>query len=135
MPAPSGDPGFIGPLPVEVQAWADDVLATDSAAALFEPLTSVLRRREAQVAASYADAALLFQLGSDEAWPAVRQAIAQARALAWLSPSDAVGCPDCLLAEGPCERHQRLAERRHHTRHERRPGADPEWRRFGSEAT
>jgi hypothetical protein len=134
MPAPLADLDFIGPLPVEQQAWADTVLAEDSAAALFEPITAVRLRREARVASMFSDAAVLFQACAPQAWPLVRRAIAEARALAWLIADDPAGCWDCLLAAGPCEQHLSIRVTRS-GRFSRRPGTAPQWHRFGSEAT
>ncbi len=127
---------FIGPLSADQQRLVDEVLAADTAAAVFEPMSTVLHRREGQLGAAFIEAALQFQAGDPQAWPAVRSAIAQARALAWLSAADPAGCWDCLLAAAPCERHRRSSPNPA-TQLPAEPGRvfEPDWRRFGSDAS
>ena len=60
---------FIGPLTLEQQRWADEVQAVDAAAAIFEPLSQVLRRREERIGTYWSDSALLFLTADERAWP------------------------------------------------------------------
>lgn len=126
---------FIGPLTPEQQRWAEEVMAVDAAAAVFEPLPAVLRRRERQIAADFQAAALMFLTDDQQAGLQVRRAVAEARGLAWLSSNDPDGCRDCDSAGSPCPSHRSTgSERRRRTSHERWAGPGPEWRRFGSDA-
>lgn len=129
---------FIGPLSAEQQHWADEAMAADTAAAVFEPMAIVLQRREAQLTTAFGEAAVRFQTGDPLAWPTAARATAHARALAWLSAADPAGCWDCLLAAEPCQRHRRLGSNRtgSNTRvYEQNRLLEPEWRRFGSDAS
>lgn len=109
---------FIGPLTAEQQRWADEVQACDTAAAVFEPAPQVLRRRELRIDDSLRACALMFLTGDARAWGAARQAVAEQRALAWLDPANL---------------HGMRIDRRRRSPHDRQP--DPDWRRFGSDAT
>jgi hypothetical protein len=126
---PSGN-DFIGPLRLDEQAWAEEILEADASAALFEPLDAVIRRREALIAANFRRAAELMLLGEqDSGQTAGHRAIAEYRALAELVAASPAHCLDCFLGTTPCGRHART---------ERSQAAQPdvaEWRRFGADGS
>jgi hypothetical protein len=124
------DLGFVGPLRAEHEAWADRTLAADSAAALFEPVHVVIRRREDQIAHG-SSAAVTCLLCADEgnAQMIGFKAIAETRALARFMASSPECCLDCLVL-GHCDEHRRTG-----TGAEGDSDSQPEWRRFGADGS
>lgn len=126
---------FIGPLTAEQQRWADEVQAVDAAAAIFEPLLEITRRRERRIQQSWLECAQLFLIADETAWAVAHRAVAETRALSWLTANDAATCLDCLFEGAPCARHQPgQSDHRRTWPHDGRSGPDPDWRRFGSGA-
>jgi hypothetical protein len=98
---------FIGPLRPAEQAWADHALRADSSAALFQTADSVIRRREAHIAALYRTAALLSLSGDlARSGAASFRAVAESRALAEFMAASPEYCLDCFLLGSRCERHE-----------------------------
>ncbi|HTZ42844.1 MAG TPA: hypothetical protein VMB79_03210 [Jatrophihabitans sp.] len=147
------DLDFIGPLCVAGQAWADQVLRSDSLAARYEPVDVVIRRRESHIGELYRVAALMALSGDLAGGGAAGlRAVAESRALTEFLTTSPAYCLDCFLQGERCEAH---AARRPVTGARRisggatgsgtggatgsGPGRDggrahrPEWRRFGAD--
>jgi len=101
------DADFIGPLGPADQAWSEHTLRADTSAALFEPVDTVIRRREAHIGGLYRMATLLTLTGDLAGGGAAGfRAIAESRALAEFMAASPAYCLDCFLLGARCQRHQ-----------------------------
>jgi hypothetical protein len=136
----AGEPDFIGPLRRVDAAWAEHTVRADSTAALFEPVDTVIRRRESHIGSLYRTAALL-SLAGDQVGSTVTgfRAVAESRALVEFLAASPAYCLDCFLLGERCESHQAAPPATGRTE----PAADagpagpltgkPDWRRFGAD--
>ncbi|MFL6161879.1 MAG: hypothetical protein ACJ74U_06585 [Jatrophihabitantaceae bacterium] len=138
---------FVGPLRRAHQAWAEQALRADNAAAAHESSDNVIRRREARIAGLYRMAAVL-TLSGDLAGSGAAgfRAVAESRALAEFMAANPAYCLDCFLLGDRCQRHQPdgtaesagtpdagSADRQPNGGSGHQPGHQPEWRRFGAD--